>query len=307
MTLRPRGCLAMSGHPPSHGTSRLRLPRPIASAVFASAGSGTRHGSVAGSFWPAIPGGGVPARGALRADRRLQTLGSGTRAGPDAPSCGSRPEGGRSSGEGGHLRAESPGRPDARTGRSLDRAGVGSRRRTESGGSSGAAGRHKSWVCRRLALLERLGPESQDELRLGLLSASAARQRVRLPQGNQSELLEVIRREALSGTELTGVVDLLLECPGPSQQDYILRKPREALAQLKGTVLSARGPRLSEAGNKVWNVWACYWTCSGRMEVWLAHQGRTGLTLGDQCILARSAASRSTVGQSARPWSEPLK
>ena len=168
-------------------------------------------------------------------------------------------------------------------------------------------GRHKSWVCRRLALLERLGPESQDELRLGLLSASAARQRVRLPQGNQSELLEVIRREALSGTELTGVVDLLLECPGPSQQDYILRKPREALAQLKGTVLSARGPRLSEAGNKVWNVWACYWTCSGRMEVWLAHQGRTGLTLGDQCILARSAASRSTVGQSARPWSEPLK
>ena len=37
-------------------------------------------------------------------------------------------------------------------------------------------GRHKSWVCRRLALLERLGPASQDELRLGLLSSTAARQ-----------------------------------------------------------------------------------------------------------------------------------
>jgi len=94
-------------------------------------------------------------------------------------------------------------------------------------------GRHKSWVCRRLALLERLGPASQDELRLGLLSSTAARQLVRLPQGNQPEVLELIRREALSGTELTGVVDLLLECPGRSQQEYILEKPREALAQLK--------------------------------------------------------------------------
>ena len=51
-------------------------------------------------------------------------------------------------------------------------------------------GRHKSWVCRRLALLERLGPESRDELRVGLLSPTAARQLVRLPQGNQREVLE---------------------------------------------------------------------------------------------------------------------
>ena len=31
-------------------------------------------------------------------------------------------------------------------------------------------GRHKSWVCRRLALLERLGSKARDELRVGLLS-----------------------------------------------------------------------------------------------------------------------------------------
>ena len=30
--------------------------------------------------------------------------------------------------------------------------------------------RHKSWVCRRLALLERLSPEAKEGLRLGLLS-----------------------------------------------------------------------------------------------------------------------------------------
>ena len=34
-------------------------------------------------------------------------------------------------------------------------------------------GRHKSWVCRRLALLERLCAEAQAELRLGLLSVGS--------------------------------------------------------------------------------------------------------------------------------------
>ena len=58
-------------------------------------------------------------------------------------------------------------------------------------------GRHKSWVCRRLALLERLGLKARDELRVGLLSPTTARQLVRLPQGNQTEVLEAIRREAL--------------------------------------------------------------------------------------------------------------
>src|SRR5436309_11222094 len=51
-------------------------------------------------------------------------------------------------------------------------------------------GRHKSWVCRRLALIERLGPKAKDELRVGLLSPTAARQIVRLLQGNQTEVLE---------------------------------------------------------------------------------------------------------------------
>jgi ParB/RepB/Spo0J family partition protein len=55
-------------------------------------------------------------------------------------------------------------------------------------------GRHKSWVCRRLALIERLGPKAKDDLRVGLLSPTAARQVVRLPEGNRAEVLEAIRR-----------------------------------------------------------------------------------------------------------------
>ena len=51
-------------------------------------------------------------------------------------------------------------------------------------------GRHKSWVCRRLALIERLGSKARDDLRVGLLSPTSARQMVRLPQGNQAEVLD---------------------------------------------------------------------------------------------------------------------
>lgn len=146
--------------------------------------------------------------------------------------------------------------------------------------------RHKSWVCRRLALIERLGSKARDDLRVGLLSPTSARQMVRLPQGNQTEVLDAVRREALSGAELAGVVDLWLGCADRSQQQYILAHPREALSQSKGMNHAVRDPRLSEAGNHVWKRVGLLLDVLGRMEVWLAHHGRTGLTAEDRLILA---------------------
>jgi len=147
-------------------------------------------------------------------------------------------------------------------------------------------GRHKSWVCRRLALIERLSSKARDDLRVGLLSPTAARQIVRLPQGNQGEVLDAARREALSGAELAGIVDLWLGCANPDQQQYILVHPREALSQAKGLVHAVRDPRLSEAGNHVWKRVGLLLDVLGRMEVWLAHHGRAGLTAEDRVILA---------------------
>jgi len=146
-------------------------------------------------------------------------------------------------------------------------------------------GRHKSWVCRRLALIERLGAKARDDLRVGLLSPTAARQIVRLPQGNQAEVLDAVRREALSSAELAGVVDLWLGCSERNQQQYLLAHPREALSQAKGAIPPGRDPRLSEAGNQVWKRVGLLLDVLGRMEVWLAHQGRTGLTPEDRLIL----------------------
>ena len=46
---------------------------------------------------------------------------------------------------------------------------------------------------------------------------------MRLPEGNQAEVLEAIRREALSSAELGGVVDLWLKCAERRQQEYSWR------------------------------------------------------------------------------------
>src|SRR6267143_588153 len=49
-------------------------------------------------------------------------------------------------------------------------------------------GRHKSWVCRRLALIEKLGPEARADLQVGLLTPTSARQMVRVPAGNHATM-----------------------------------------------------------------------------------------------------------------------
>ncbi len=93
--------------------------------------------------------------------------------------------------------------------------------------------RHKSWVCRRLALVEKLADPAREDLRLGLLSVTAARSLVRLPAGNQAEVLATFHRDKLTAAELDDVVDLLQVAPGQTHQEYILDQPREALRQAR--------------------------------------------------------------------------
>ena len=55
-------------------------------------------------------------------------------------------------------------------------------------------GRHKSWVCRRLVLAEGLTESVAADVRLGLVSATAAREVGRLSRGNQKQGAQVIAR-----------------------------------------------------------------------------------------------------------------
>jgi ParB-like chromosome segregation protein Spo0J len=86
-------------------------------------------------------------------------------------------------------------------------------------------GRHKSWVCRKLTLIERLCDEAQDSIRLGLLPASIGAELARLQRCNQEHLLAAIRKQRLTWRETREVVSALLSKPQREYED-ILKDPR---------------------------------------------------------------------------------
>ncbi len=146
-------------------------------------------------------------------------------------------------------------------------------------------GRHKSWVCRRLALLEKLCADVRQDLEVGLLTPTAAREIARLPAGNQSEVVDVTRREALSGEELRGVVRLLLESVTAQQKTFVLAKPREALGHVGEPEQKGWDPRLSTRGNRVSKQLAVLLDRLAWVENFLDCHGWTSLTAADRLVL----------------------
>ena len=71
-------------------------------------------------------------------------------------------------------------------------------------------GRHKSWVCRRLTLSEGLSDGITASVRLGLLSATAARELARLPRGNQDAVAQAVARRGMTTRQTARLVDALL-------------------------------------------------------------------------------------------------
>ena len=149
-------------------------------------------------------------------------------------------------------------------------------------------GKHKSWVCRRLALVEQLASEARDDLRLGLLSATLARSLVRLPAGNQPALLAAARRDSLSTAEVSELIEVFLSTTGQEQQAYVLAQPRQALQQARSSERPSRDPRLSTKGNWVSRQLGQLLNELARMEHWLRHRGRAEVTAHDQQLLRPS-------------------
>jgi len=145
-------------------------------------------------------------------------------------------------------------------------------------------GQHKSWVCRRLALLEKLSVEVIEDLRLGLLGPALARQLTRLPAGNQAAVLALTRRQALSAQEVSGVIGLM-QGASPEQAAFILERPREALAQSRGLPPAVRDPRLSRAGNWLARQLTLALEVLSRLEHWLQTPGKRELTERDRQIV----------------------
>jgi hypothetical protein len=146
-------------------------------------------------------------------------------------------------------------------------------------------GRHKSWVNRRLAMLERLCEAAMEELRVGLLTPAMARQLTRLPRGNQAAALQAAREASLTSRELSGVVDLLLASSTREQTSFVLSDPRRALRQSDERYVHHWDSRMSVAGNRVAKRLALLLDCLAKMQSWLRYQGRGELQACDRAPL----------------------
>jgi ParB/RepB/Spo0J family partition protein len=74
-------------------------------------------------------------------------------------------------------------------------------------------GRHASWVCRKLSLVERLCEEVTENLKLGLINMTMGRELAKLPRGNQVEAMKTVMEYNFTSKETSRLVALLLKQP----------------------------------------------------------------------------------------------
>jgi ParB-like chromosome segregation protein Spo0J len=149
-------------------------------------------------------------------------------------------------------------------------------------------GRHKSWVNRRLALIERLTDEAREALRLGILTPTLARHLTQLPRGNQNAAMQCATEHALTARELSETVKLLQASSTAEQTTFVLSKPREAIRQAQDTYVYQWDPRLSVAGNRVAKRLGYLLDGLSRMNTWLRLTGRRELQACDRVTLRES-------------------
>ncbi len=102
--------------------------------------------------------------------------------------------------------------------------------------------RHKSWVWRRLMLVESLDPLVQADVRLGLIAPRAAVAVSRLPRGNQPAASAVVVRRGLTVRQTETLVDEALDQQDPAAREALL------VRRLDGPVIGKPpGPRPARA------------------------------------------------------------
>jgi ParB family chromosome partitioning protein len=85
-------------------------------------------------------------------------------------------------------------------------------------------GRDKSWVWRRLMLVESLDPDVQANVRLGLIAARAAVAVSRLPRGNQQAASGVVIRRGLTVRQTDLLVAEILDEPDVGRRAALLAR-----------------------------------------------------------------------------------
>lgn len=89
-------------------------------------------------------------------------------------------------------------------------------------------GRHKSFVCRRLRMVEELSEEVIEHLKLGLINLTIGRELSRLPRGNQALALKSVIKYRLNSAETSRLVNRVLSSPSRDHRT-MLHLPDEIL------------------------------------------------------------------------------
>jgi ParB/RepB/Spo0J family partition protein len=103
-------------------------------------------------------------------------------------------------------------------------------------------GRDKSWVSRRISLMEKVSEEVHKDIRLGLISVITGRELAKLPRGNQTEAADTILKRHYSTREAAQLIGHLLSRPR-WEYSLILANPWE--------VVEPRQPRPRGFGAKL--------------------------------------------------------
>jgi ParB-like chromosome segregation protein Spo0J len=152
--------------------------------------------------------------------------------------------------------------------------------------------RDKSWVCRRLMLAERLEASLQDDIRLGLLSSTVARELARLPRGNQVPVATAIRAHGLTSRQAHRVVSELLHTSDPGARAEVLGDPQRYLGSVELPAVRATDPRLGKRANELRESLLTVAGTSDRCTRAVARCAPTGL-VGDDARILTPIAERT--------------
>jgi ParB-like chromosome segregation protein Spo0J len=112
--------------------------------------------------------------------------------------------------------------------------------------------RHKSWVSRRIGLVERLHPELMESMKLGMLHPGSARRLLSLPPGNQLEMSAVVQSARLGPRDTELLVSLWHRTKDPAARRALLSDPRASLCKHHPeTRRPPVDPRLSPEGQRL--------------------------------------------------------
>lgn len=107
-------------------------------------------------------------------------------------------------------------------------------------------GRHKSWVFRRLMLVEALDPAVQADVRLGLIAPRAAVVVSQLPRGNQQDSARVVIRRGLTVQQTGLFVAELLDLGDDAARTHAITRRLDGVAPGKGPGVRATRAAKSE-------------------------------------------------------------